>query len=196
MIIVTTSTTTGSDTKPSYTITIDYNKGVLTKLEMPSEVAMKEVAEEIREAYYRGHADGREDSSSHLPTPTPEGSKQIIGGAPEESHPMEALVDITIKTSPNNESTEAPCWFVIDPGKHLSYSDYRNVNLLADLVQGPFFSRDEAEKFLCGNKHNLSGKAVVYCKATPYGSYYNKAWRSIFYEWPTLFKDPSYPEKY
>ena len=71
-------------------------------------------------------------------------------------------IKIQLEISDRNECTAAPWWAVLDPRRHkmLRRGD---VHGLAGMITGPFFSREEAQEYLDGNKHNHSDKALVYC---------------------------------
>lgn len=69
------------------------------------------------------------------------------------------MPQITLTISEKNEGTAAPYWLIIDP-KQMMRPDAFNV---ADMITGPFFSREEATEHLASRPHAFSSKAIVYC---------------------------------
>lgn len=81
---------------------------------------------------------------------------------------------ITLDVSDKNESTDAPWWIIIDPNKNFNKS---NVDLFAGCIDGPYFSRQEAQDYLNGHLYNYSKKAVVYCMSAYRARQYREAYR-------------------
>lgn len=63
------------------------------------------------------------------------------------------------------EGTANPWWFLFDPrglaGRCMTYEEAVTTACLG--VHGPFFSRDAADDYRAGQRHNLSGHEVVWC---------------------------------
>lgn len=68
------------------------------------------------------------------------------------------VISKTIKES-DNEATQSPYWLILDPGQNMSCS----IHQMAGGITGPFFSREDAEKFLKMTRYNFSPRAKVYC---------------------------------
>lgn len=60
---------------------------------------------------------------------------------------------------PPAEGTEAPWWVIIDPRQMMR----ADADKVADMVTGPFLSRDEAQEQLDARRYAYSERAVVYC---------------------------------
>lgn len=83
----------------------------------------------------------------------------------------EGTVPITLNLSTDNEGAAAPWWVVVDPRQSMS-ADPHNI---CSMVDGPFFSRESAEKWMVANKHNYSKRAVVYCMSGHHSHEYRRA---------------------
>ena len=70
----------------------------------------------------------------------------------------------------NNEGTRAPYWLILDPAQNMSC----DVHMLASQITGPFFSRDDAEKYLMSTSYNFSERARVYCLSGHHSDKYNE----------------------
>lgn len=79
----------------------------------------------------------------------------------------------TLKNS-DNEGTDSPWWMVIDPGQiqgmlegvaeHNEVPDSDHIsNAIAFSVEGPFFSRLDAETYLKNRRYAYSDGAIVWC---------------------------------
>ena len=68
---------------------------------------------------------------------------------------------IHLEISEENDSTSYPWWVILFPvwatRKRLSSADVSNA------VEGPFFSREEAQKELNSRRHYYGKQAVVWC---------------------------------
>ena len=73
----------------------------------------------------------------------------------------------------NNEGTRSPWWVILDPRQNMSC----DLHVLGAMIDGPFFSRKDAEAFLAATYYNFSDKAVVYClsgcHSRKYDEFYN-----------------------
>jgi len=61
----------------------------------------------------------------------------------------------------DNEGTAAPYWLILDPRQMLRL----DVDVLAGMITGPFFSREDAQLYLKNKRYNFSKNAKVYCHA-------------------------------
>ena len=75
---------------------------------------------------------------------------------------------IEIELSDENECTSAPWWIIVDPRQNFQVDD-RGVSNIANMITGPFFSREEAESSLEQRRHHYSKNAVVRCHSA-YGT--------------------------
>lgn len=57
------------------------------------------------------------------------------------------------------EGTRAPYWLIIDPMQMMK----PDCHLVAQMVTGPFFSREAAQQHLDARRYAYSHRAVVYC---------------------------------
>ena len=69
------------------------------------------------------------------------------------------MAKVTVEVSERVESTSAPYWLVIDPKQMMSPDPMA----VANMVTGPFFSREAAERHLKSRSHAFSSRAVVWC---------------------------------
>ena len=67
----------------------------------------------------------------------------------------------------NNEGTDSPWWMIIDNGAHA----------IASMIDGPFFSRKEAQEYLDSRRYAYSENAIVYCASGYRSQKYKKACR-------------------
>lgn len=66
---------------------------------------------------------------------------------------------IQLEVSDKNECTDSPYWLVLDPEQNMSCCPHQ----MAGTIEGPFFSREEAEEYLKQRRYAYSDRAVVYC---------------------------------
>ena len=64
-----------------------------------------------------------------------------------------------IQISSKNEGTAYPFWVIIDPMKYSG----KDVNTIAGMFTGIWFSREAAEKHLSGRSYEFGKHAKVYC---------------------------------
>lgn len=84
----------------------------------------------------------------------------------------------------NRDFCKAPYWMIIDPGHRCGCAeDYEGYTIddltdreVAYMVTGPFFSREEADKYLAAHKKYFTPKAVVWSLFGKSMIYVN-AWR-------------------
>lgn len=80
---------------------------------------------------------------------------------------------IELEISDDNESTSYPWWVILRPvwstRKRLSSSDVSNA------VDGPFFSREEAQFELDSRRHYYGKQAIVWCLSGCYTRQYRHA---------------------
>lgn len=81
---------------------------------------------------------------------------------------------VEIHVSEKNEGTESPWWILIDPShlramfegvaKHGEIPDEdRILTAIAHSIEGPYFSREEAEDYLKSRRYAYSEDAKVWC---------------------------------
>ena len=75
-----------------------------------------------------------------------------------------------------NEGTADPYWLIIDPYQQMFDL---NVNTVASMISGLFFSREDAELYLKRHRYNYSDRAVVYCLSGHHSSKYSLFLREI-----------------
>jgi hypothetical protein len=80
---------------------------------------------------------------------------------------------IELEISEDHEGTESPYWLILDPHQMLAL----NVNDLASMITGPFFSRKEAQDHLEARSYNFSEHAKVYCHSGYWSHQYKEACR-------------------
>lgn len=82
-------------------------------------------------------------------------------------------MELTIEVSDKNEATSSPYWLILDPHQNMDCDVYR----LANMITGPFFSREEADRILKARRHHYSKRAVVFCHSGCYSIQYDSAYR-------------------
>ena len=86
---------------------------------------------------------------------------------------------ITLDVSEDNECTSEPWWAILDPSFYAS----NNVDYLAGCIEGPFFSREEAQAELDATRYNYSKRACVYCMSGYHTRQYKAACREARRPW-------------
>ena len=72
---------------------------------------------------------------------------------------------VTFPKPQDNECTNCPVWFVIDPRHDWISGETISVRDIGLMFDGPFFSREEATNYLGRNRHTYTSAAIVYCKS-------------------------------
>lgn len=80
---------------------------------------------------------------------------------------------IELEVSEKHETTAEPWWLIIDP-RQMMRPDCHTV---AGMIDGPFFSREEAEMVLKSRAHHYSKNAVVFCHSGCYTNQYKNAYQ-------------------
>ncbi len=88
---------------------------------------------------------------------------------------------IEIDVSDKNEHTETPWWLIIDPKQNLSTGS-QGVYAIADMITGPFFSREEAQNHLESRRYAFGKNACVYCHSGYWAGQYKTACRKSLRE--------------
>lgn len=83
---------------------------------------------------------------------------------------MEITIDVDLV---NNETTAEPYWLILDPKQMIKPDLY----VLANMITGPFFSREEATNMLKAKRHHYSDRARVFCHSGYYTMQYKNAVR-------------------
>lgn len=81
---------------------------------------------------------------------------------------------IELDVSTKNECTASPYWLIIDPRQMMS----PDCHIVAGMITGPFFSREEADLHLKVKRHRFSKRAVVYCHSGCDAYQYDSAYRN------------------
>lgn len=95
---------------------------------------------------------------------------------------------IEIEVSEKNEGTESPWWILIDPvtlktmfegaAEHGEVPDLESIRTaIAYAIEGPFFSREEAEQYRHSRSYAYSKSAVVWCHSGYRAEQYREALR-------------------
>jgi hypothetical protein len=95
---------------------------------------------------------------------------------------------IEVEVSEDNESTDSPWWILIDPHNIREMmegvaedgevpDEKRILTTIAFSIEGPYFSRKEAEDYLKSRKYNYSGAARVWCHSGYRSEHYKNAIR-------------------
>lgn len=71
---------------------------------------------------------------------------------------------IEIEVSEHNEATQSPWWMIVDPRQNFKLNTNGACNV-AQMITGPFFSREEAESILRTRAHRFSKNAIVFCNS-------------------------------
>jgi len=71
----------------------------------------------------------------------------------------------------DNEGTAAPYWLIIDPRQMMA----PDCHTVASMIDGPFFSRDDAQQQLENRRYDYGPKAVVYCAS----GYWSKKYKDL-----------------
>lgn len=80
---------------------------------------------------------------------------------------------ITLEVSEKCEATESPYWLILDPG----YTWTGRADMVAEMVTGPFFSRESAEAHLETRRYAFGRNAIVYCHSGCWSQEYKQACR-------------------
>ncbi len=85
---------------------------------------------------------------------------------------MNEIVEIlkNVFLNNKNEATRAPWWAILDPAQNMNCDVYH----LASQITGPFFCREDAERWLKNTRYNFGKRAVVFCFSGCYSHEYNK----------------------
>ena len=86
---------------------------------------------------------------------------------------MQEIIN-TLKNA-DNEITRSPYWLILDPRQNMRAS----VHELSGQITGPFFCREDAERFLKRTRDNFGPKATVYCCSGCYSDKYDKFCKQI-----------------
>jgi len=82
-------------------------------------------------------------------------------------------MELTLDVSRLNEGTADPWWMILDPGQNMNC----DIFILAEMITGPFFSREEANQVLKERKHHYSNRARVFCASGCYTHQYSEKYR-------------------
>lgn len=75
----------------------------------------------------------------------------------------------------DNEATRAPYWMILNPRQNMDCC----IHNLASMLTGPFFCREDAEKFLKGTRYNFGARAAVYCLSGCNSRKYDQLYEAI-----------------
>lgn len=82
------------------------------------------------------------------------------------------MTKIELNVSDDHEGTSEPWWLIIDPNQQMFELD---VHTVANMITGPFFSRESAQSFLDATRYNFSKHAKVYCHSGYHSFEYRQA---------------------
>lgn len=82
--------------------------------------------------------------------------------------------EVKIEISELNEGTDTPWWVILDPKQNMR----ADVNVLANMITGPFFSRDAAESHMRNRRYAFGQKATVYCMSGYWSRQYKEAYEA------------------
>ena len=90
---------------------------------------------------------------------------------------MEVLMEEIVRTlkGVDNEATSAPYWLILDPSQNMRC----NIHEMARGISGPFFCRNDAERYLKATRYNFSSRANVYCCSGHHSNKYERLCRSL-----------------
>lgn len=88
---------------------------------------------------------------------------------------MESFISKIKNAKESNDFTSYPYWLIIDPKQNFTLDP----NIIASMVTGPFFSREDAELELKGRRYDYGKHAVVYCNSGVYSKEYRKLFDNI-----------------
>lgn len=77
----------------------------------------------------------------------------------------------------DNEGTESPYWLVIDPGRTRNMKT--TITQITCCVDGPFFSRKDAEEYLEARRYDYSNRAGVWCASGHHSRKYKALCREL-----------------
>lgn len=83
------------------------------------------------------------------------------------------MPEITLHVSDANEGTDSPWWVIITPRQMMK----PDIESVADMITGPFFSRENAENHLEARRYAYGPRSAVYCMTGYYSNEYKQAWR-------------------
>lgn len=83
---------------------------------------------------------------------------------------------IELDVSREHEDTAEPWWIIINPQQNLRKGD-SGVYAIANMITGPFFSRQEAQEHLQARRYAFSKDAKVFCHSGCWTKQYKEAYR-------------------
>ena len=81
---------------------------------------------------------------------------------------------IQLEVSEENEGTSEPWWIIINPRQNFRTND-EGLYAIANMITGPFFSREEAQGHLDRRHYAFSKNARVFCHSGYWATQYKKA---------------------
>lgn len=96
--------------------------------------------------------------------------------------------------SASNEATDSPYWLVIDPRpaqelcqsavitEEIPETDFITSTIAMSCIEGPFFSRKDAEDYLAARNYNYSSDAIVWCASGYWSQKYKNFCKEVFSE--------------
>ncbi len=69
---------------------------------------------------------------------------------------------IKLEISDKNEGTRSPWWVIIDPRQNF-HVDKAGLHCIANMIEGPYFSREEAQNEIDARRHAYTKNARVFC---------------------------------
>lgn len=84
------------------------------------------------------------------------------------------MYKIELEVSEEHEMTAEPWWMIVDPKQMMRPSA---AFVAMNMITGPFFSREEAEKVLKSQRYNFGKHAVVWCASGCHTIQYKEKYR-------------------
>src|SRR5580692_6035851 len=109
---------------------------------------------------------GQIEATAKIMTPTEWISKELEIA----SRATNVLAEVAAET--DNEATETPQWFVVDPDEGVSLAR------AASQFVGPFFSRKRAEEYLKRRRYDYGKDADVWCASAYYCDDYKRLYQA------------------
>ena|SRR3989338_2920217 len=85
---------------------------------------------------------------------------------------------ITVTVSGKHEGNDSPWWLIIDPRQNFYTCQEHGVHNIANMITGPFFSRESAQAHLTARRYAFGKNACVFAHSGYYSNEYKEAIRT------------------
>lgn len=85
---------------------------------------------------------------------------------------------ITVTVSGKHEGNDSPWWLIINPRQNFQTCQDRGVHNIANMITGPFFSRESAQEHLDSRRYAFGKNACVFAHSGYYAHEYKEAIRA------------------